>query len=124
MTTNHIFVFHSICPPQIFVPSNYNSVPLSICWPYVSIHFHASFCSNPSTYIYFISSFLFSCASYTCASPAVARQVSFFNLSSQFYLFDCSALSCLSSLTQATMSLRESFCESYEEDLLHLNIHQ
>ena len=73
MTTNHIFVFNSICPLLIL----YHPIIFLVPSPYV-----AHMCSYISmlhfvpilpTYIYF-PSFLFSCASYTCASPAAARQ--------------------------------------------------
>ena len=110
MTTNHIFVFNSICPPQIL----YHPIIFLVPSPYV-----AHMCSYISmlhfvpilpTYIYF-PSFLFSCASYTCASPAAARQFDLI-FSSQFYLFDFYALSCLTSLK---LQLRDFFCESYKE---------
>ena len=110
MITNHIFVFTPICPLLIL----YHPIVFLVPSPYV-----AHMCSYISmlhfvpillTYIYF-PSFLFSCASYVCASPAAVRQFDLI-FSSQFYLFDFYALSCLTSLK---LQLRDFFCESYEE---------
>ena len=92
MTTNHIFVFNSICPLLICTIQLYFWSPLHmllICshismHPFVPIFVRILF--SP------VFPSLFYCASSTCASPAAVRQFDLIFLPNLFVLFLCPQL--------------------------------
>ena len=91
-----------------FAPFKICTIWLIILFPYpVDGHMYPSFVLFQSfSLFYFDFQFFLFCASYTfCASPAVARPISFFEFVSPIFLFDCVAVSRSSLITHSTLQL-------------------